>query len=108
MGEGEMNFIVGEMREGFRTVREDIRASRTERHQQISALHGRVNDIAQNGCAHREAHEREFENLRKALERRNAPVWGVISTKNLKATGIAALILALAIGFAIAKTCNWL
>jgi hypothetical protein len=106
----EIQLIVGEMREGFKNVRDDIKTSRQERQTQITAIHNRINDIAQNGCAHRSQHEQTIEQLRQELilqrnkgSNGNGSLFGGITTpKGFKIWGIPAAIVAIGLAWAIA------
>ena len=116
MGDTEINLIVGEMRAGFCDIKNDIRASREERQIQMESVHKRISEIAEHGCAHREQHEKDIQEMKMQLATRSisnesstgTSFFGSFKTQKWQATGFAAVIVAVAIGYAIAKTCNWL
>lgn len=45
MGDGEINLIVGEMRTGFKDVRDDIKEIRREHNEQIATVHQRITGL---------------------------------------------------------------
>jgi len=118
MGE-EFNLIVGEMREGFKAVRNDIEISRNERHNQIEQLNRRMNKIMEEGCAHFPQHQQSISDIKvdlatlttymiadrtKELDRsEESGLIGSVGYKKLRVTGLAAVMLIVLIGLAIIK-----
>lgn len=110
MGENEINLLMTVMRDGFNRVEGAIETSRKERQDQVGRLHTRINDIAEHGCAHRPQHEKEISDLKAQLRRTNegSSLFGTIQLPKLKAVGLSAIIIAMGVCYAIAKTCKWL
>ncbi len=112
MSQNEINMILGEMRSGFSRVEHAIETSRAERQEQVADLHKRVSYLAENGCALRPVHEAQVDELQKQLhaerklkhdrdERHEDVEIGTVSWAKKCATGIPAIIIAVAIAMAI-------
>jgi len=103
MGEQEINLIVGEMRTGFSSVKSDIQISRDERREQIASLHGRLNEHGERIRALEVSHA---ENMGKCGN--GSGFLGAIQFPRMKAVGLSAVVIAIGVCYAIAKTCKWL
>ena len=97
MSENEINLLMGVMNEGFKRVEGSIHESRKERREQIATIHTRLND-----------HGERIKALEVHVESNGGGFFGTFKTPRWQATGLAAVLAAVAIGFAIVKTCNLL
>lgn len=104
MSENEINLLMTVMNKGFDRVEGTIQESRKERREQISGLHCRLNEHGERIRALEVAHA---ENVNRCKDS-DAGLFGTFQTSKWRATGLAAVLVAVGIAYAIAKTCNWL
>lgn len=122
MSENEYQMLMTFFGRRLEKIDDNITASRVERMLQIESvkadigcLRVDVQSIAVNGCAHREEHDRNYADIKKELlllrstlprsDNNCKPVWseffGSVDFKSKRLTGMAAIFVALAIGWVI-------